>query len=97
MYLFGFLGQAAFSGRFIVQWLASEKSKKSVIPVAFWYLSVIGGVILFVYAILRRDPVFTLGQGAGLVVYIRNLILIRRQRLQAAAPPGTDRGARPGE
>lgn len=77
---FGFLGQALFSARFIVQWLVSEAKGKSVIPLAFWYFSIAGGLILLTYAILRHDPVFTLGQAAGLVVYIRNLVLISRER-----------------
>ena len=68
--LFGFLGQAVFSARFIIQWIISEKNKESTIPVAFWYLSLVGGVILFVYALYKKDPVFVIGQGAGLVVYI---------------------------
>jgi lipid-A-disaccharide synthase-like uncharacterized protein len=75
---FGFLGQALFSGRFIVQWIASERKKASVIPLAFWWLSLAGGATLFVYAIHRGDPVFILGQAAGLVVYSRNLVLLRR-------------------
>jgi lipid-A-disaccharide synthase-like uncharacterized protein len=75
----GFAGQAMFSGRFLVQWITSERRKKSVVPVLFWWLSVAGGILLLSYAILRRDPVIILGQSAGLVVYIRNLILIRRR------------------
>jgi lipid-A-disaccharide synthase-like uncharacterized protein len=78
--IFGFAGQALFSARFIVQWIASEAKKQSVIPLAFWYFSLAGGVFLLVYAILRHDPVFILGQAAGLVVYVRNLILIFRRR-----------------
>jgi lipid-A-disaccharide synthase-like uncharacterized protein len=73
----GFLGQAMFSGRFLVQWIASERKRASVIPVAFWWLSLVGGATLLVYAIHRRDPVFMLGQAAGLVVYGRNLVLLR--------------------
>ena len=83
--IFGFAGQALFSARFIVQWIASEAKKQSVIPLAFWYFSLAGGVFLLVYAILRHDPVFILGQAAGLVVYVRNLILIFRQRATARA------------
>jgi lipid-A-disaccharide synthase-like uncharacterized protein len=83
--LFGFAGQALFSARFIVQWVASEAKKQSVIPLAFWYFSLAGGVFLLVYAILRHDPVFVLGQAAGLVVYVRNLILIFRERAEAKA------------
>ena len=74
----GFLGQAAFSARFLVQWLWSEKMRQSVVPVYFWYFSLLGGAILTVYAIHRRDPVFTVGQAFGLIVYVRNLMLIRR-------------------
>ena len=76
----GFLGQFFFFSRFLIQWLASEKHKKSVIPVAFWYFSVFGGIILLFYAIHRKDPVFTLGQSVGLLVYFRNLWLIRKNR-----------------
>ena len=75
---FGLLGQAMFSARFLVQWLASERKRQSVIPTAFWWLSLAGGATLLSYALWRRDPVFILGQGMGLVVYIRNLVLIRR-------------------
>lgn len=77
---FGFLGQAFFSARFIVQWLVSEAKGRSVIPLAFWYFSIAGGLVLLTYAILRHDPVFTVGQAAGLVVYVRNLVLISRER-----------------
>ncbi len=73
----GFLGQAMFSGRFVVQWIASERKKESVVPVAFWWLSVAGGATLLAYAIHRRDPVFVLGQIAGLFVYGRNLFFLR--------------------
>jgi lipid-A-disaccharide synthase-like uncharacterized protein len=78
--IFGLLGQLCFSLRFIVQWVYSEKAKKSVIPVSFWYFSLAGGAILFVYAIYRKDIVFTLGQGVGLIVYARNLVLIARHK-----------------
>ena len=74
----GLLGQALFSARFLVQWIASERRKRSVVPLAFWYFSVGGGITLLGYAIYRRDPVFILGQSAGLVVYARNLWLIYR-------------------
>lgn len=73
----GFVGQAFFSGRFLVQWIASERKKASVVPVAFWWLSVAGGALLLVYAIHRGDPVFILGQACGLAVYGRNLALVR--------------------
>jgi lipid-A-disaccharide synthase-like uncharacterized protein len=78
---FGLLGQAFFSARFLVQWIASERRKQSVVPVHFWYLSVGGGLMLLAYAIYRKDPVFIIGQGAGLVVYARNLYFIRRPPL----------------
>lgn len=74
----GFLGQAFFSARFLVQWIASERAKKSVVPLAFWFFSVGGGMTLLAYAIYRLDPVFVLGQAAGLFVYARNLYLIYR-------------------
>ena len=74
----GLLGQAFFSARFIVQWIASERLKQSVIPVQFWYWSMGGGVTLLAYAIYRLDPVFIAGQAAGLVVYARNLYFIHR-------------------
>ena len=76
MALLGLVGQICFFMRFLVQWVASERRGHSVVPTAFWYLSMAGGLLVFVYAIWRRDPVFVLGQAFGLVVYIRNLILI---------------------
>ena len=75
----GFLGQAFFSMRFLVQWIASEKKRESVIPVSFWFFSIGGGLTLLIYAVYRHDPVFILGQTAGLFVYLRNLYLIRRK------------------
>ena len=81
----GFVGQALFSMRFIVQWIASERLKCSIIPQAFWYFSLAGGVTLLAYAIHKQDPVFIAGQGLGLVVYIRNLYLIRSGRQKADA------------
>jgi lipid-A-disaccharide synthase-like uncharacterized protein len=86
---FGFAGQALFSARFLIQWIASERQRKSVVPVLFWYFSLAGGLTLFLYAIYREDPVFMLGQGFGLVVYIRNLRLIRHEKraAQRLAPP----------
>ncbi|HEV8584241.1 MAG TPA: lipid-A-disaccharide synthase N-terminal domain-containing protein [Methylomirabilota bacterium] len=80
----GLLGQALFSARFLVQWIASERRKRSVVPIAFWYFSVGGGLTLLAYALYRRDPVFILGQGAGLFVYARNLWLIYRAPAGAA-------------
>ena len=78
--IIGFVGQALFSARFIVQWLASERVKRSIIPTAFWYFSLAGGVTLLAYAIHKQDPVFIAGQGLGLIVYLRNLYLIRSGR-----------------
>lgn len=75
----GFAAQLLFASRFLVQWVASERVGRSVVPHAFWYLSCCGGVLLLAYAIHRRDPVFILGQGAGLFIYARNLALIRRR------------------
>ncbi|MFI4988726.1 MAG: lipid-A-disaccharide synthase N-terminal domain-containing protein [Alphaproteobacteria bacterium] len=80
----GFFGQAMFGMRFIVQWLASEREGKSVIPLSFWYLSIAGAAIVLVYAIYRLDPVFIVGQAGGFLIYIRNLYLIRRERSTAA-------------
>ena len=75
----GFVGQAIFSGRFLLQWIVSERRKRSVVPGTFWWLSLAGGTTLLVYAIHRRDPVFIAGQAAGLIVYGRNLVLVRRE------------------
>ncbi|MBF6648630.1 lipid-A-disaccharide synthase N-terminal domain-containing protein [Methylobacter sp. BlB1] len=72
----GFLGQGLFSARFIVQWLKSEREKKSVFPIAFWYFSIAGGVTLFAYAVHRQDPVFIVGQLTGLFIYLRNLYFV---------------------
>jgi len=79
----GFLGQALFTSRFLVQWIASERRGESVIPLAFWWLSILGGLTLLSYAIWRQDPVFILGQATGLFVYGRNLVLIGRKRAGA--------------
>ena len=76
----GFLGQAIFTARFLVQWLVSERKQDSVVPVAFWWLSLLGGVTLLAYALFRRDPVIITGQGMGLVVYARNLMLVNKAR-----------------
>jgi lipid-A-disaccharide synthase-like uncharacterized protein len=81
---FGFAAQIMFTGRFAVQWFASERAGRSVVPPSFWYLSVIGGLLLLIYAVYRRDPVFIAGQAAGLFVYARNLWFIRRTRHDAA-------------
>ena len=75
----GFMGQMFFSARFFLQWVYSEIKKRSVIPLGFWYFSLLGGATLLAYAIYREDPVFIVGQGAGLIIYSRNLILIKRR------------------
>lgn len=85
----GFTGQALFSGRFLVQWIASERAGKSVMPIAFWYFSIGGGLTLLGYAIYRNDPVFILGQSMGVFIYLRNLYLIRKNdRLEKAGAEG---------
>jgi lipid-A-disaccharide synthase-like uncharacterized protein len=78
--IIGFSGQLLFSMRFVVQWIASERVRRSIIPEAFWYFSLAGGATLLAYAIHKRDPVFIAGQGLGLFVYLRNLYLIRTGR-----------------
>jgi lipid-A-disaccharide synthase-like uncharacterized protein len=82
----GFAGQACFSMRFLWQWIKSEREKRSVIPLAFWYFSLAGGTTLLCYAIYKMDPVFIVGQGAGIFIYSRNLYLIYRNgRVHAGA------------
>jgi lipid-A-disaccharide synthase-like uncharacterized protein len=76
----GLFAQLIFSMRFMVQWIASERRGESVIPVAFWYMSLVGTTLLFAYAVYRRDPIFILGQAFGSVVYTRNLMLIYKRR-----------------
>lgn len=76
----GFLAQALFSARFLVQWIASERAGRSVIPVAFWLFSIGGGALLLVYALYRKDPVFIAGQALGLFIYARNLYFVRREQ-----------------
>jgi lipid-A-disaccharide synthase-like uncharacterized protein len=77
--ILGLTAQIVFGMRFIVQWWVSEKAGKSTVPLSFWYLSLAGGVLMLAYAIYRWDPVFMLGQALGLVVYVRNLVLISRE------------------
>ena len=76
----GLIGQAFFTSRFLVQWLISERLRKSVIPNIFWHLSIWGGALLLCYAIHRKDPVFILGQATGLAIYFRNLHFIRKSK-----------------
>ena len=91
----GFLGQFMFSMRFLVQWLVSERARESVVPLAFWYFSLAGGVTLLSYAIWRQDPVIIVGQATGLIIYSRNLRLIykkrRRQRRAAKRARAAER------
>lgn len=81
--IIGFIGQSFFFSRFLVQWIASEKKGKSTIPTAFWYCSVAGSALLLAYAIYRMDPVFILGQSVNQVVYVRNLMLIRKEQKES--------------
>jgi lipid-A-disaccharide synthase-like uncharacterized protein len=74
----GFLGQSVFFMRWVVQWLASERSAESRVPIGFWYMSLIGGLITLTYALYRKDPVFIAGQSVGTLVYLRNLMLIHK-------------------
>ena len=78
--LVGYLGQLMFTMRFVVQWIATERARRSVIPVAFWFFSIGGGLVLFAYALSIKDPVFILGQGFGVFVYLRNLYFVYRER-----------------
>lgn len=84
-FLVGFLGQGLFTMRFVVQWLHSERQRRSVVPLPFWYLSIGGGLTLLLYAIHRKDPVFIVGQFLGVFIYLRNLFLIRQERLAGKA------------
>ena len=87
--IIGFVGQALFGARFIIQWVVSEKKGESTIPMAFWYCSIGGAVVLLSYAIYKQDPEFIVGQSLGSIVYVRNLILIDRKR-KSMASPGVD-------
>jgi lipid-A-disaccharide synthase-like uncharacterized protein len=82
--LLGFFAQFLFFSRFLVQWIVSERRGASTIPVSFWYLSLAGGILLFSYAVHIKDPVFVLGQACGLIVYVRNLMLIGRAKRNLA-------------
>lgn len=77
--MIGLVGQLMFTARFIVQWISSERARRSIIPMVFWYFSIGGGLILLSYAIYRKDPVFILGQSMGVVIYLRNIWLIRAE------------------
>ena len=89
--ILGLLGQAVFGGRFIVQWISSERRRESHIPIVFWYMSLVGGAVTLAYAIHKKDPVFIIGQGSGVVVYIRNLMLIYRAQRHPAQTTSSDR------
>jgi lipid-A-disaccharide synthase-like uncharacterized protein len=100
---FGLAGQFLFAARFIVQWLESEREGRSVVPVAFWYLSLAGGLMTLIYGLVKREPVIILGQAPSIFIYTRNLMLIRRERRRAATsgaaggaiPPSDGRTRRP--
>ncbi len=77
--IFGFLAQFVFFLRFVVQWISSEKEKKSVIPISFWYLSIAGSIMILIYAVKRQDPVFIVAQFLALFIYVRNIILRKRE------------------
>ena len=82
MLILGYSAQCLFAGRFLVQWIVSERKGVSSVPLIFWILSLAGGALMLLYAVLRADQVFILGQAAGLVVYARNLVLLRRRALR---------------
>lgn len=86
--LVGFAGQGLFTCRFLVQWLMSEREKRSIIPVAFWWFSLAGGVTLLAYSIWRADPVFITGQAAGLIIYSRNLYFVHQERATGRVATG---------
>ena len=87
--ILGFVAQLMFTMRFVVQWLASEKAGRSVVPMTFWWFSIGGGALLLMYALYRRDPVFILGQGFGLFVYLRNLQFVLRSKARGEDPGGS--------
>lgn len=89
--LLGVVAQALFTMRFVVQWWASEKAKRSVVPMTFWWFSIGGGALLLMYALYRRDPVFIVGQAFGVFVYVRNL-----QFVLLAKARGEDTNSGPG-
>lgn len=94
----GFAAQLMFSMRFIVQWLASERARRSIVPETFWYFSFLGGAMLLAYAIYRADPVFILGQATGLLIYARNIHLIWTSKKEAPEPEiGTNPAKTPAE
>jgi len=86
--ILGFMAQALFSARFLVQWIASERARRSIIPMAFWWFSIAGGILLFIYSLHRKDPVFIAGQGGGLLIYARNVMFVLREQRGEAASAG---------
>jgi lipid-A-disaccharide synthase-like uncharacterized protein len=91
----GFLAQILFSMRFIVQWIASERARRSIVPETFWYFSLFGGTMLLAYAVYRMDPVFMLGQAMGLIIYGRNIYFIRAHHREASAAAAAGATASP--
>ena len=89
-YVLGFTGQAIFFGRWVVQWIASERAGRAYIPMVYWWSSIVGAAIVLVYSVYRRDPVFIFGMAVGLVIYVRNLMLAlgERARTSQGKPPG---------
>lgn len=85
----GLIGQTIFSGRFLLQWIYSEYKRRSVIPVAFWYASIVGALLLLCYACYKKDPVFIVAQASGLLIYLRNLQMRRRDKKESA-PESTE-------
>lgn len=83
--ILGLVAQAMFMMRFVVQWIASERVGRSIVPVAFWFFSIGGGFLLLIYSLIRQDPVFIAGQALGLIIYFRNLYFIFREKKQARA------------
>lgn len=83
----GFFAQGLFAARFVVQWIKSERARRSIIPNSFWYFSIAGSLLLLGYAIHKRDAVFILGQAAGTIVYTRNVYLIRRHAAEQTITP----------
>lgn len=85
--ILGLVGQCMFFSRFLLQWIVSERRGESHVPLGFWYLSLSGGIMVLIYGLWQREPIITLGQSVGILVYIRNLILIRRSKREASPSP----------
>lgn len=90
--IIGFAGQVFFSLRFVIQWIYSERMRKSVVPSAFWYFSIGGSTLLLVYAILRKDIVFIVGQSSGMIIYLRNIHFVRRENMKSEASSLNNKG-----